>query len=256
MIFYKRGLMTAVLLMVVCASCRTTSPRASALHEGSPATASVADATIGKAVLPAYQPPSGLKPQILQWVVVNLSSPAAADGEFAWNVDLRSGMEIWCERLCSEFSLQTDLVTTPQGGVQRLVAVKKSIQGNTSPGMLSVKKDVRGKRADAKQVLIENVGIQGNSVVLDDVISGDKTNFYAVPMKLSVAVADGTLLGEFMDRKVVIKLAPGVEKPKVSKDTEPLTAFVMGTLLKATSGNAKGTGEFLASKIITPWSGD
>jgi hypothetical protein len=163
-------------------------------------------------------------------------------------------MEIWCERLCSEFSLQTESVTSPQGAIQRFVAVKKPIQGNTNPGMLNVKKDLRGAVAETKHIVIENVGVKGNSVVVDEVISGDKKNFYAVPMKLSVTVADGPIIGAFMDKKVTIKLAPGVERPEIAQGADPLRAFVMGTLINAAAGDAAATDVFMATKIITPWS--
>ncbi len=249
MIFHKQNLTVVFIILAGCASCRTTSPEGASLREDAPAPGPA----LGQVILPAYQAPVGLKPQILQWVVINPTSPSAANGEFDWNVDLRSGMEIWCERLCSEFSLQSDLVATPQGAVQRLVAVKKSILGNTNPGMLNLQKNIRGKLADAKHIVIENVGFKGNSVVLDDVISGDKTNFYAVPMKLSVAVADGPLIGEFMDKKAVIKLAVGAEKPEVVQGAEPVKAFVMGTLIKAAPGDAPATDVFVASKVIAPW---
>ena len=245
MIFYQRNLTVVFFILAGCASCRTTSPEGATLREDAPAP--------GQVILPAYQAPVGLKPQILQWVVINPTSPAAADGEFAWNVDLRSGMEIWCERLCSEFSLQSESVPTPGGVIQRFVAVNKPIQGNTSPGMLNLKKDLRGTVAETKHIVIENVGVKGNNVVVDEVISGDKKNFYAVPMKLSVAVAEGPLLGGFMDKTVVVKLAAGAEKPEVVQGAEPVKAFVMGTLIKAAPGDAQATDVFLATKIITPW---
>lgn len=250
MMFHKHGILTVILMVAGSAACRTTSPRAAALRDDGAAPGPLA----GQVVLPAYQVPEGLKPQVLQWVIITPSTPAAGDGAFAWNVDLRSGMEIWCERLCSEFSLQTDSVATPQGQIQRLVAVKKTIQGNTSPGMLNVKKDLRGAVAETKHIVIENVGVKGNSVVVDDVISGDRTNFYAVPMKLSVAVADGPIMGAFMDKKVTIKLAPGVERPEIVQGADPLRAFVLGTLINAASGDAAATDVFVASSIIAPWS--
>ena len=245
----NRVLMIVSLIVLGCMSCRTTSPRATLLRELTPPTGLTRDPVR----LPAYQAPLGLKAQVFQWVVISKPDSAVGEGEFLWNLDLRSGMEIWCERRCSEFSLQSESVATQQGGVERLVAVKKVIQGNTTPGMLKVQKELRGKLANTKHVVIENIGVKGNSVVIDEVISGDRVNFYAVPMKISGAASSASLIGEFMNKKVIIKLSPGVELA-IPAGAEPLSAFVMGTLNKASNESEGSTEVFTVSKIISPWS--
>ena len=245
----NRVLVTVSLVIFSCVACRTTSPRATPLREVSLPTGPTRDPL----QLPAYQAPLGLKTQVFQWVIINKPVSAVGEGEFSWNVDLRSGMEIWCERRCSEFNLKSESVATQQGRVDRLVVVKKSIQGNTTPGMLKVQKELRGKLAETRHVVIENVGVKGNSIVIDEVISGDRVNFYAVPMKISGAASSASLIGEFMNKKVIIKLSPGVELA-IPAGAEPLSAFVMGTLNKASNGSEGSTEVFTVSKIISPWS--
>jgi hypothetical protein len=221
-------------------SCRTAQPKSSALRS---------DDNVSQ----AGQFPATGKPEVLQWVIATPAKIGEAAGYGVWNLDLRTSSEVWCERRCSKF----DLVETLDGDFNNLQVVKTPILGKTSPGMLSVNKEIpSGTGASAKKVRLSNVGIVGNSVVLEDVITKDRPNFYAVPMIVWSRMdgAKSTLNGEFVGKKFQIRLDPGAVEPVgIVKDAEPTPAFVMGSMVKESGADGKSTEVFIATKIISPW---
>jgi hypothetical protein len=264
--------------LIACQSCRTTSPRATGLLQDakappgtavSSAVSPEASPANSPAIIPATEAPAGtvirtsgapvgsaneFRPVLLEWVVVTASNTGSSSGALTWDIDLRSTMEIWCERQCSEFKL--DEVT--KDGVTALSALKKTIQGNVNPGILNVHKQFRGSRDTVHKIHIANVGVMGQSLLLEDVLSEANSNFYAVPMQISKPLnpLQDTLIGEFSGKKVEIQMKSNTELPVLVQGAPPTSAFVMGTLVTGSAKSSSGhpTQIFLASKIIVPWS--
>ena len=129
LVVFSVALLTAT---VILSSCRATSPTAAALKSGQNR---------------ADEPVAAEKPEaqeILRWVVATRLETGNADGSSAWNLDLKTESEMWCEARCSKF----ELVENTQGGVIGLHVKKTSIVGNTSPGMLLDKKSSNEKDAE------------------------------------------------------------------------------------------------------------
>jgi hypothetical protein len=199
--------------------------------------------------------------EVLHWVVVKPSSTAsglthleAPQGVFAWDVELKTASEIWCERRCSEFTVDDSEIS----GVRSLKAIKVSTLGNTTPGMLNVQRKITGDRSKITKVTLQNVGIMGQTITIEDVIDRDHPNFYAVPMMLGKHPS-GTralLQGEFDGRVIDIRHAPADVEATVSRSAVAQQGFVMGSLITTKNADGKEMSLFDAVKIIMPWSGD
>lgn len=78
------------------------------------------------------------KPQIIERLIIKPKSlPLHSLGGL--RIEVRSESEVWCERRCSQFSL---LDEATDGDSLRLSAVKKTLMGHTTPGMLDVQQDL------------------------------------------------------------------------------------------------------------------
>ena len=138
----------------------------------------------------------------------------------------------------------------------QLQAIKTPILGNTTPGMLSVNKEIQADRVRTKKIRLLNVGVSGNSIVIEDVISKDHPNFYAVPMQIS-SKGEGAkrmLMGEFVGKSVQIRLEGADSDLPALKSVEPVSAFVMGSMIQDVDSSGKPVDTILATKIIAPWS--
>jgi hypothetical protein len=235
--------------LLVCQGCKTVKPTAS----GRP-----------NDISPSPQPTGSQNPvtaEVLEWVIIKpaklADSPPGtgpSQGLFAWDIEVRTGPEIWCERRCSEFNLEE----TDDTGVRILKAVKTSTLGNTKPGMLNVQKQLSGERAKISKVKLENIGTMGQSITIEDVIDSTHPNFYAVPMMLSKpqSGAKATLRGEFNGIVVEIRQVPTDAESVVTKSASPQQGFVMGSLTTEKGSDGKDVAVFNATKIIVPWTGE
>lgn len=233
--------MFMMVVLLAGQSCKTLAPNAQVTQ---------ADSITNKELSPGSKSSS----EILQWVVVKASVHPNAEGEFSWDVDIRTGAEVWCERRCSEFRLEE----TDESGTRALKAIKNSILGNSKPGMLNVQKQIKGDRSKIAKVKLENIGMMGQSVTIEDVIDQAHPNFYAVPMLISKSAAGSkaSLRGEFGGNFVEIRqVEPDVEAAVV-KNTEPQPGFVMGSLVVEKNADGKELSVFNASKILYPWAGE
>jgi hypothetical protein len=236
-------------------SCRTVKPT---LAPG------LKDATRPQDSTNPLQPGNGsrqLTTEILQWVIVKPGTPptgpvgsGSSQGVFAWDIEVRTGLEIWCERRCSEFNVDE----TEEAGVHSLKAVKTSILGNTTPGMLKLQKQLSGERSKISKVKLENIGMMGQSVTIEDVIDTQHPNFYAVPMMITKpqGSAKGIVRGEFDGHVVEIRQVDTELETLVAKSTSPQQGFVMGSLTTETGPDGKNVEVFQARKILLPWTGE
>lgn len=218
-------------------SCRATSP------------VSITKSAPSKPDEPVSTPKTDANLGVLRWVVATRSDAPAAGGAASWNLDLKTDSEIWCEARCSKF----EVVEVADGDTNELGVKKTSVVGNTTPGMLDVKKQVAASGQPTKKLRLLNVGAKGQSVVLEDVVTKDRPNFYAVPMKLS-SKAEGeksVLKGEFGDKTVEVRLEKAVTLPAVvSRSAAPVDVFVMGSLVETTDDHGRRNEVFWAYKVL------
>jgi hypothetical protein len=254
-LFPKIALMSIV---AGIAGCKTTSPITKSQNsqsepsEQSSAAAADAPLLVSSTSEGAPDSDSGFKPIALEWVVVKSSVTEGVDDAFTWQIYLRSAVEIFCELDCSDFKLGEKTVN----GVTELTALKKTTHGNSNPGILNVRKEIRWSKDLVKTIKINNIGIMGQSIILKENFTKTNPNFYAVPMLISKPVDSsmGILRGEFSGKKVEIRLEAGVETPKLG--LEPESAFVLGNLTSNNSSDPGNYEEFHASKILLPWNGN
>jgi hypothetical protein len=199
--------------------------------------------------------------ELFQWVVVKPGNPTPGSSNlttpqnvFAWDVELKTAPEVWCERRCSEFRIEE----VDDGPTRSLKALKTSILGNTTPGMLYFQRQITGSREQTAKVKLENVGVMGQSVILEDMINRDHPNFYAVPMTITKhpSGVKAILRGEFDGRVVEIRQVPEAVDVAVKKSPSPQQAFVMGSLITEKGPDGKENAIFMASSILWPWSAD
>lgn len=186
----------SVLVFSSCTSCQTTKKKDATLQS---ADASVAPEK--KSATPAAE--SHDEP------ITYLGIQSTPDG-FA--IALRSELEIFCERLCSEFRLVEDNTD----GVLTYKATRTPVPGNVQPSRLMEDRTPKTKGSGIKKIIVKNVGKLGNDLVVTDVMTEGKTLFYAVDAVLTPALAIGgessgyrvafegkTLDATFDDQKIV-----------------------------------------------------
>lgn len=227
-----------IIMMSALMSCRATSPISSAT-KSAPASSDEPVAT------EKNDPNLG----VLRWVVATRASSAGPDSVTGWDLVLKTDSEVWCEARCSKF----ELVEITDGDTSELGVKKTTIPGNTTPGMLDVKKQAAGSRAPAAKMRLLNVGVKGQSIVLEDVVTKDRPNFYAVPMKISSrSIGEKSVLkGEFADKVVELRLEKSATLPQVvSRSAAPVEAFVMGSLIEGQDADGSPIQIFTAFKVL------
>lgn len=207
------------------------------------------------------------KPQVFQRVVLTSDGQGHDHGYQQWTVELRTASEIWCERQCSKFELKE----IASDGFTDLLAVKIPVTGNTTPGMLSIKKKLKidrvhgetqkkpGKRVQHEKFRILNVGRIGLTVTLDDVIAQGQENFYAVPMLVSSKIQGSQMIfsGVFDGRTIALNIdALDRETLASLQGDKPVSAFVMGSLMQKSDELGKPNERMIVSQVIAPWTED
>ena len=219
-------------------SCRATSPLAARAKSAPP-----------KAEEPVAAPKREANLAVLRWVVATRDGSNNVANAAGWNLDLKTDSEVWCEARCSKF----ELIETVDGDTNEFGVKKTAVIGNTSPGMLDIKKQVTGTGAKAAKVRLLNVGAKGQTVVLDEVVTPERPNFYAVPMKISAQV-DGeksSLKGEFTGKTVELRLEKNASLPTVdTRSSGPIEGFVMGSLVESKDASGKTVEVFWVSKVL------
>jgi len=193
------------------------------------------------------------KASVIERVVISPIAGSNPAEEFAMNVQVRTATEVWCERQCSDYTLAEETAD----GVFNLKALKKPIVGNTKPGALDVKKELRVSKSGVKKILILNVGSKGEAIDVEAVMPNDKPNFYAVPASLVRESRGGEskIFASFDDQKYELRLEGACKPPEFSADGVTAQVFLMGSLMRESNKGAEQK-FFLASKIISPWSGE
>jgi hypothetical protein len=249
-------LKVAVLGVLICVpACKTTSPSATGPKSLiDPTESGTGKSTILPAAASIAPADAGFTPVLLEWVVVKTLARESDDGSFTWDIYLRSSMEIFCELDCSEFKLGEVTIN----GITELTALKKTIHGNSNPGILNIHKEIPGSKVLGNRIKINNVGLMGQSILLKDAFTKDNPNFYAVPMLISklVDAPQGVLLGEFSGKKIEIRLDRETTKSPPKLGLEPESAFVIGSLFSDGGGERPTSEEFRSSKILFPWTGN
>ncbi len=208
----------------------------------------------GAPVGPASVNPSSeaAKPQIIERLIIKPKSlPLSSVRDL--NIEVRSESEVWCERRCSQFSLLDEAVDENS---LRLSAVKKTLIGHTTPGVLDVQQDLGAFGSAQKKLEIMNVGLKGERVVLSVAdFDDDHPNFFALPMTLSKVILKGRQIykARFDNRDVELLVDPGCAWPDLERTTAGSQAFVMGAYFEARSNEFGEKGVFIAKKIIYPW---
>ncbi len=245
--------LAVIVALISLPACKTTSPSA--------AGAKIEPAVTGTGKPTTLAPPvaiagadAGFTPALLEWVVVKTVARESDDGSFTWDIYLRSSMEIFCELDCSEFKLGEVTIN----GITELTALKKTIHGNSNPGILNIHKEIPATIALGNRIKINNVGLMGQAIMLKDAFTKDNPNFYAVPMLISKIIdsPQGVLLGEFSGKKIEIHLDRDTMKSPPNPGLEPESAFVLGSLFNDNSSERPTTEEFKSSKILFPWTGN
>lgn len=242
-------------VLISMPACKTTSPSASgpkSLPE--PTDSGAGKSTISPTAASLSPADVGFTPVLLEWVVVKTVARDSSDGSFTWDIYLRSSMEIFCEFDCSEFKLGEVTIN----GITELTALKKTIHGDSNPGILNIHREIRGSTALGNRIKINNVGLMGQGILLKDAFTKDNPNFYGVPMLISklIDAPQGVLLGEFSGKKIEIRLDREAMKSPPKLGLEPESAFVLGSLFNDSSGERSTSEEFRSSKILFPWSGN
>jgi len=101
------------------------------------------------------------------------------------------------------------------------------------------------------------VGIKGEAIDVEAVMPKDKPNFYAIPAVLTRESLGGEskIFASFDDKKYELRLEGSCKAPEFSADGVPAQVFLMGSLMRESNKGAE-LDFFLASKIISPWSGE
>ena len=240
------GLVAYFLVMAVLTvnvlSCRGTLPESSVTD--------VPQSPVGP--LAANPSLESAKPQIIERLIIKPKSlPLPSLGGL--RLEIRSESEIWCERRCSEFSL-LDEVT--DGDSIQLSAVKKTLMGHTTPGVLDVQRDLETFGSARKKLEIMNVGVKGERVTLS-LADFDEVhpNFFALPMTISNVMFKGSKIhkARFDNREVEILPAHGHRWPDADHSKATYQAFVMGSYFEERVNAFGEKGVFIAKKIIYPW---
>lgn len=192
------------------------------------------------------------KPQIIERLIIKPKSlPLPSLGGL--RIEVRSESEIWCERRCSEFSLMDEAT---DGDSLRLSAVKKTLIGRTTPGVLDVQQDLETFGSARKKLEIMNVGVKGERVTLSLADFNEvHPNFFALPMTISNVTFKGSKIhkGRFDNRDVEILPAPGCVWPDAGPAKAKYQAFFMGSYFEERLNSFGEKGVFIAKKIIYPW---
>jgi len=237
------GVLTVVAL-AACASCKSTLPKS---------VGTLVDESRREAA-PTPAPAPKEIPQMFQWIIVKPSTTPFAEGEFAWDVEAKTGGEIWCERMCSKFKLDEK----EDGDTLSLAAIKTPVPGNTNPGMLDTRKDLRGSRGKIAKVRFQNVGKMGEAVTVEDFIDKDHPNLYAVPVMISKSTVGPTpyIRGELVGKVMEVRIDPKDMPEGLVLNAEPVSAFLIGSVISGKAPDGAETQVFVARKVIAPWSGD
>lgn len=192
------------------------------------------------------------KPQIIERLIIKPKSlPLSSVRDL--NIEVRSESEVWCERRCSQFSL---LDEAGDENSLRLSAVKKTLIGHTTPGVLDIQQDLGSFGSARKKLEIMNVGLKGESVVLSVTdFDEDHPNFFALSMTLSNITLKGVKVhkGRFDNSEFEVLLAPGSAWPDFVPSNTGSVAFVMGSYFETRLNDFGEKGVFVAKKIIYPW---
>ena len=192
------------------------------------------------------------KPQIIERLVIKPKSRPLLSLA-GLRIEVKSESEIWCETRCSEFSL---LDEATDGDSLRLSAVKKTLMGHTTPGVLDVKQDLETLGSARKNLEIMNVGVKGERVTLTlSDFNESHPNFFALPMTISNVLFKGSMLhkASFDHRDVEILPANGGVWPNVGPVIAKYRAFVMGSYFEERVNKFGEKGVFVVKKIIYPW---
>ena len=201
-----------ILIFSSCTGCQTTKKRDSALQSADASTApSKAESTPAPSTNTYDEP------------ITYLSIQSAADG---YAITIRTELELFCERLCSDFHLVEDNVD----GVLTYRATRTPVPGNVQPGRLMEDRAPNIKSAKIKKIVVKNVGKAGNDLVVSDVMTAGKTLFYAVSARVTPAMAIGgessgysvAFEGKTMDAKF------DDQKLATQVGVKPMNVFVTG----------------------------
>lgn len=201
-----------ILIFSSCTSCQTSKKKDAALQNADTSvTPDKTDATPKQ------------KPESYDVAVTYLSVQTTPEG-FA--INLRSELEIFCERLCSEFQLVEDNAD----GVLTYKATKTPVPGNVQPSRLMEDRTPKIKGTNIKKIIVKNVGRIGNDLVVNDLMAEGKTLVYAVDAILTPSMAIG---GESMGYKIAFEgrtLDAMFDDQKLAtgSDGKSLTGFVTG----------------------------
>jgi hypothetical protein len=219
--------------------------------------------TVSESIVSETQPPrlgpsvatdsmQAAKPQIIERLIVRPKSLPLQNIR-GLNLEIRSESEVWCERRCSQFSLSDE---PGEADSIRLSAVKRTLVGLTTPGILDVQRDLEDFGTARKKLEILNVGLKGEHIALsvEDFNEGHP-NFFALPMVLSQIVVKGVQFkkARFDQRDVELLLAPGCTWPNLGRTSSLSQAFVMGSYFEERTNSLGEKGVFIARKIIYPW---
>lgn len=173
-------------------------------------------------------------PQVLTLVAVEPVTKGVDQGSFEYSISAETSLEVWCERLCSEFSL---IESTHKGNTVVVEAVKKPIPGNTSPTRLKVTRALKGKTSDVKKIVIKNVGKEGVDIVVSDLITDQAPNFHGGYGAIKPALAIGgeskgysiLYAGKTMDAELMTKHVAAQVAASAGKQ---LKGFVTGSIVE------------------------
>lgn len=213
-------LLTATLL--VSGGCRTRS------NDGA-TTKSLTDHT-------AASPMTRTNPNVYTQIISYLELvPSTPDGgtNVTYRVVAKTELEVFCERQCGHF----ELVETKDGAKRRFKAIKHLEIGNTTPARLNEERYVSGKREEIQDLIVHNVGRQGQDIEASRVIDEKSPNFYAAMavMKKNAATATraASVEVEFGDKKMTAIFSDQTaEAPVQSSAADQIEGFVMGSIVQ------------------------
>ena len=195
------------------------------------------------------------KPQVFRRIVAKISGPMADQNEVVFEIQAQTATEIFCENICSDFSLEQKA----EGNVLKLTATKVSRYGNTSPSMLDVIVKIKNDQSKGQKIALSHVGVKGETVVLQDYFIKGVTNFYAIPAKMTKSMIANApqYTAEIEGKRIEVRFeGQDFAKKIAAAGHDSVQAFIFGSLLTEKTAKGRDILYFSARKVIVPWSED
>ena len=151
----------------------------------------------------------------------------------AFRITAKTSLEVFCERSCAKFSL----IDQELDSNLTISAIKSPELGNYSPSRLNESRDIEAKVSTIKKFILKDLGTEGHELTLEDAMTEQFANFYALFAEIKGSPAVGgepsaysiSFDGKLMDATFK---DPGLAGQVVASPGKTLLGFATGSIIK------------------------